>query len=671
MTISTKRKNEAFELLKQYDGENPYILLLQKYVYVDKDINAIGDFQAEFILKNYKTEPIAINKMTRVADWYAEKKQESWGIDFLPTKLKIISYLGDTDSHYACYVKYRKSVEPKLCFIPKKAVLKNFLVKDYNEIEVDFERYDRLSGYKRVLYPHQKDAIKFLLARKKCILADGMGLGKTTEASVAAIEGNFDSVLIICPASLKNNWKKELSFYIPEREISVIDGFNDKTKGELEEFLGYAQGKSGKNKKELLEEAKTAGKWQFNRFVILNYDIVDEFYKIPAGRSQSAWEDTFEKSPMLQYITNRKTLIIIDEAHKLSNTKSNRYKVLKSLIKKGNPDSLYLITGTPLTNDPTNIYCVLSFLDDPITSDYKYYMQRYCGAFEMVHPKDKAKRQRIVNSYFERAGVSTWKQLTDEERNELQEKIEKNCRMIFIPNSNKIENLDELRDRISHIYMRRTKEDLTLPEKRIHEVFYDLTDDQLSEYDKLWDEYETEQEKLDPEKELNRGLLEGSIYRRYLSNQMVPYTERLADGIIAKGEKVVIACCYDEEIYTLKEYYGDKAVLFNGKCSLKQKDAAVEAFMGDENVKVFLGNIASAGVGITLTSATNLIFSDMSYVPSDNEQMQDRVHRIGQTKPVDIYYQIFRNTQYERMWNIVMRKQITIDAVIKKEDEKQ
>ena len=219
MTISAKRKNEAFELLKQYNGENPYILLLQKYVYVDKDINAIGDFQAEFILKNYKTEPIAINKMTRVADWYAEKKQESWGIDFLPTKLKIISYLGDTDSHYACYVKYRKSVEPKLCFIPKKAVLKNFLVKDYNEIEVDFERYDKLSGYKRVLYPHQKDAIKFLLARKKCILADGMGLGKTTEASVAAIEGNFDSVLIICPASLKNNWKKELSFYIPEREI--------------------------------------------------------------------------------------------------------------------------------------------------------------------------------------------------------------------------------------------------------------------------------------------------------------------------------------------------------------------------------------------------------------------------------------------------------------------
>jgi SWI/SNF-related matrix-associated actin-dependent regulator 1 of chromatin subfamily A len=192
----------------------------------------------------------------------------------------------------------------------------------------------------------------------------------------------------------------------------------------------------------------------------------------------------------------------------------------------------------------------------------------------------------------------------------------------------------------------------------------------MDEYERLWDEYEAEQEAKGEDKELNKSLLEGGIYRRYLSNQMVPYTEKLADEIIAKGEKVVIACCYDEEIYSLKEYYGKTSVLFNGSCDLKQKDAAVEAFMGDDSIKVFLGNIASAGVGITLTSACNLIFSDMSYVPADNEQMEDRIHRIGQTKPVDIYYQIFRDTQYEKMWDIVLRKQATINAVIKKEEEK-
>ena len=50
--------------------------------------------------------------------------------------------------------------------------------------------------------------------------------------------------------------------------------------------------------------------------------------------------------------------------------------------------------------------------------------------------------------------------------------------------------------------------------------------------------------------------------------------------------------------------------------------------------------------------------------------MEDRCYRIGQTKDVDIYYQMFRGTQYERMWNTVMRKELIINQVIKKEDEK-
>ena len=670
MAISLKKTNKAYDILRNYAGENPYMLILKKRVYVDKMTDVMSDFNVSFILRNENFESKPIKKIIRVADWWAEKKKEDLELDFLPEKLKICSYIGDTDTSYGCYIKYRKSMEPHLCFIPKKAVLDNFLIEDYHKIEVDFERYDRLSGYKRVLLPHQKEAVKFLLSRKKCILADDMGLGKTTSVSVAAIEGNFDSVLIICPASLKTNWKRELSFYINEREISVIDGFNDKTKPELEEFLGYAPGKSGKKKDELLEEAKTSGKWKFNRFVIVNYDIVDEFYKIPAGRSQAAWEETFEKSPMLQYIMNRKTLIIIDEAHNLSSAKSNRFKVLKSLIKKGNPDSLYLVTGTPLTNDPTNLYCVLSFIGDPITDDYKYYMTRYCGAFEMVHPKDKEKRLRIIEKYLKKVGASSRRELDNEQKQELQEEIEKNCKMLLIPKPENAENLDELKDRISHVYLRRLSNILKLPTKTVHELFYNLTDEQYEEYERLWEEYEKQQQEEGEDKELNKALMEGGIYRRYLSNQMVPYTEKLADELIAQGEKVVIACCYDEEIYTLKEYYGDTAVLFNGKCSLKQKDAAVEAFMGDDNVKVFLGNIKSAGVGITLISSSKLIFSDMSYVPADNEQMQNRVYRIGQTKPVDIYCQIFRNTQYEKMWNIILRKQMTIDSVIKQEDEK-
>jgi SNF2 family DNA or RNA helicase len=50
--------------------------------------------------------------------------------------------------------------------------------------------------------------------------------------------------------------------------------------------------------------------------------------------------------------------------------------------------------------------------------------------------------------------------------------------------------------------------------------------------------------------------------------------------------------------------------------------------------------------------------------------MEDRVHRISQTHDVDIYYQMFKGTQYEKIWNTVMRKELVINTIIKKEDEK-
>ena len=190
------------------------------------------------------------------------------------------------------------------------------------------------------------------------------------------------------------------------------------------------------------------------------------------------------------------------------------------------------------------------------------------------------------------------------------------------------------------------------------------------EYAKLWDEYEAAQLEVDPTKEINKDLLEGAIYRKYCSNQMVPNTIKMADDFISQGEKVIIATCYDEELNTLKEYYGDKCVVYNGKMSQKQKDAAQKAFMEDPNVMVFIGQVIAAGVGLTLTVSRTLIFNNIDFVPGNDRQMEDRIYRIGQHRDVNIYYQIFRGTQYERMWNTVMKKELIINQVIKKEDEK-
>lgn len=657
MANSLKDRINAIDIIQTYSGNNPYILMLKKDI-LKHDVSVLNDFAIEYVNKNHDFQPKKINKTIKIADWYAEKKKDDWGLEFLPEKLAVKVLLGETDTTYHCYVKFRQNMEPKQCFLPKKGVLTNFLVNDYNDIQVDFDRYDRLSMSKdinRRMKNHQKTAVKFLLSRKKCILADDMGLGKSLELSVAAIEGNFDSVLIICPASIKTNWKKELSWYVPEKDITIIEGIQGKNKSELELMLGYGVGKSGKKVSELQEEAKERGKWQDNRFVIVNFDILDEFYQIPVTRSKENIQKAYENSPMLQYIKDKKSLIIIDEAHRLSNSTSIRYKVIRDLIKRGEPHSIYAATGTPITNNPRNLYCVLQFLNDPITDDYNYYMERYCGAFKVPA---KGEKEKWTNIWHQRGCNGDLKQF-----------IRDNAKMIQVATDGT--NLDELKERISHMYLRRTKEDFNdIVEKTIHEVFYDLSYAQQCEYDKLWEEYEEAKLNEDPEKELNKELLEGGLYRKYLSNQMVPNTISMTDDFIENNEKVVIACCYDEELYTLREYFGEKCVIYNGKMSLKEKDEAVRKFMDDNETKIFIGNINAAGVGITLTSATKLIFNNISFVPGDNQQMCDRIHRLNQTKPVDIYYQLFRGTQYEKMWNIVLKKELIINQVIKKENEK-
>jgi SWI/SNF-related matrix-associated actin-dependent regulator 1 of chromatin subfamily A len=670
MFNSIKAKNEAILKLKEYNGINPHILKLKRDIILKNKIELLNEFAVEYIIENFQFNPIQVNKTIKIADWFGEKLKKDYNIEFLPEKIKIFTLLGETKTYYHVYFKYRHNMEPMEMFISKKAILGNFMINDYHTFQVDFERYNKLSAIKapnRRIKEHQKEAVQFLLSRKKCVLADDMGVGKSLELSVASIEGNFDSVLIICPASLKTNWKNELSWYVPERDISIIESINSMNKSELEKFLGYAEGRSGLTVKELQDEAKEKGKWADNRFVIVNFDILEEFYKIPATRSKENLQKALDESPMLQYIMNRKSLIIIDEAHRLSNNTSIRYKIIDSLIKRGNPDSIYLATGTPITNNPQNFYCLLKLINDPITDDWQYYMERYCGAMKIPA---KGEKERWTNYFLQKVKKNSWYDLTSKEKDDLKEYISKNARKITIMKD--ATNLDELKLRVQHLYLRRTKEDIAegLPNKTIHEVFYDFSLSQKNEYDKLWDEYETAQLEADPTKEVNKELLEGAIYRKYCAMQMIPNTIKLAEKLISEGRKVVIATCYDDEINALKEYFKERAVVYNGKMSSKQKDAAQKAFIENPNIVCFLGQLIAAGVGITLVVSNALIFNNIDYVPGNCKQYEDRIYRIGQKKDVDIYYQFFRNTQYEKMWNTVMRKDLIINQVIKKEDEK-
>ena len=206
MLKSIKAKNEALLTLRNYSGNNPYILSLKRDVCTFNKIDLLNDFAVEYIQSNINFETKIINKIVKIADWFGEKLKNKYEIEFTPQKVRILTLLGETKATFHCMYQYRNSMDPMEIFLPKKAILGNFLVEDYHNFKVDFNRYDMLSSSKdpnRRIKEHQKEAVQFLLSRKKCILADDMGVGKSLELSVASIEGNFDSVLIICPASLK------------------------------------------------------------------------------------------------------------------------------------------------------------------------------------------------------------------------------------------------------------------------------------------------------------------------------------------------------------------------------------------------------------------------------------------------------------------------------------
>lgn len=643
--------NKAFEILSTYEGKNPYMLMLKRDVYVDKKTNAIGAFQVEFILKNHDYQPKMINKVIPIADWYGEKRREVWQLDFTPTKLKIISIFGETDSAYACYVQYRQSVEPVMCFIPKRAALANFLVDDYTQLQLDFSWFDKkLKAINQDWYVmnHQKEAVKFLLTRKKCILAADMGTGKSMTSIIASLMYGNKKVLVICPASLKTNWSNELERFVSKENIRIIKGFNEMTKNELLDFLKI-EDENKYNVSELRDMAKANGKWnEGKQFTILNFDIIDEFHTNTRKNENS----TLLKGDF--------DIVIIDEAHKLSNNTSNRFKVIKNYLKKAKNEYTWLLTGTMFTNNVKNLYNLISLIENDITGDYQYFMSRYCDAKKILMKGEWERCWRMWN----KAGYSSYQVMNNQNKAAFRDFVERVGKHVMLNNG--ATNLDELNNRISHLYYRITKESMMNVEKIIVPVEYHLTDIQKKEYDKLWDEYQQEKMAVD-NKDLSdmKNLLSVGVYRQYLSKQMVPNTIELSEKLLSKNKKVFIVCCYDEELYALKEYFGDKAVIYNGKMNQKQKDKSVADFNDNPSITVFIGNIKACGVGINLNKSCNhAIFQNLDFTDAAFSQACDRIFRIGSNDNAYIYLQYFKDTVYERVVKIIETKKNIAEQVI-------
>ena len=185
------------------------------------------------------------------------------------------------------------------------------------------------------LYPHQIEGVAFLLGRRRAILADDMGLGKTRQAIVSlrhtAPDGPY---LVVCPASVKRNWAREIAIAAPDTTTHVIE--------------------------------KSAERYADQTWVIVNYDILSKHI------------DALARQPWAG--------LVFDEAHYLKNHRSIRSRLARQLadrVKAGRaagPAPVYLLTGTPLTNRPRDLFVLLQLVEHPLGRSFLSFAKRYCAA---------------------------------------------------------------------------------------------------------------------------------------------------------------------------------------------------------------------------------------------------------------------------------------------------
>ena len=556
-------ESQALLALDTYDGSNNYILNLKHKKENSKSFVPTRS-QAEYI-NNYKnTQPKVAKKWVKLDLYFSKKLAEDKMYTKEPTEIYVEKLLVEKDKAYHIWGKVFSGETLHDFWMPKTALLKDNEVKN---VSIEYEKYSH-----RPPMEHQKEAIEKLVKNKKFILADDMGLGKTTSTIVAALETGAKKILIVCPASLKINWQREIANY-SDRTVYIAEG------------------------KKFSDE---------HDFVIINYDILKNFH------------DTKEKDNSEILKTNF-DLVIMDEAHMISNPQAQRTKIANDIASKSN--RVWLLSGTPMTSRPMNYYNLLNLVDSPVAANWMAYAKRYCNGFQFSVGKRKV-----------------W-------------------------NVTGASNLDELRERTSTHILRRLKEDvLDLHEKIITPVYLRL---KSKDYEELMGEYfDWYDSKPEESSSLTVQFSKLMKVRKVIAQEKINNTIELAENIIEQGKKVIIFTNFTDTLNIIYNHFGKQAVYLDGSCSKFHRQNAVDEFQTNDKIRVFVGNLKAAGVGITLTSAEAVIMNDLSFVPAEHSQAEDRSHRIGQKNSTSVYYPLFENTIEGAIYDILNRKKKIISTVM-------
>ena len=456
-----------------------------------------------------------------------------------------------------------------------------------------------IPGLKGDLFPYQSKGVSFIDARNgNALLADEMGLGKTVQALawLQKYPGKRPAI-VVCPASLKLNWKKEALRWMSEPKVQVLSGTstNIPIVGEL---------------------------------LIINYDILRQW------------------SEVLTAINPK--VIIFDEVHYIKNSQAKRSKAAKKLA-KGIPHVIGL-TGTPIVNRPVEALNAIQMIDRTVFPNKWQYLQRYCGAKHNGFGWDFSGASNTQELHQKLVGSIMIRRLKKDVLTELPDKIRS-----FVPvemnNEQKYQQAEQ--DFVSFV-RNQTEVDVKL---KLQEQLGELADMVSIDQDKL--------DRLKEEKASKVNILSQIEGLKQLAVKgKMPQALEWIENYLEDNGKLVVMAVHKFVIDELMNKFGAKAVKVDGSVTGENRQRAVERFQNDESVRLFVGNITAAGVGLTLTAASTVAFLELPWTPGDLVQAEDRVHRIGQKDSVNIYYLLAQGTIEERIAALIDEKRKVLDSVL-------
>lgn len=464
--------------------------------------------------------------------------------------------------------------------------------------------------FKTKPFNHQIDGVRFGLNKKKFLLCDDQGLGKTKQIIdfVGCLEktDTINKVLIVCGVnSLKYNWQYEIGVHSDEKGWVLGTRFRKTT--------GKAYEGSTKDKVDDL------GNLPDCRYIITNIE------SLRAGAKKiSKTKYHFPIAEKLQELCKNGTISVIafDECHKSKEPTSLQSRAMINVQAK----YMVAMSGTPLMNNPLDLYFPMKWLGYENHSFYQF-KQHYCtlggwGGSQVVGYK----------------------------------------------------NLEEIRTMMDNIMLRRLKtEVLDLPEKIRKIEYVDMTSKQNQIYKEVYNGVMSDLQKIkfsnNPLSMMIRlrqatgwtGIISNTVQESAKMERMI----ELVQEIVASGQKAIIFSNWESITEVAKEKLKSyNPAYITGATKADERMKEVDRFQNDDKCRVIIGTIGAMGTGLTLTAAQNVIFLDSPWNMALKAQAEDRAHRIGTKGTVNIITLVCKNTIDERIEELVEKKGQIADALV-------